>query len=87
MIAYILINCIPSEEKSVIEDLSKLPEVVEVNGVMGKYDIFTKVGGKIPVDIDLALIKIRSIKGITHTYTMTVLYGQGGTIDKEPSNQ
>lgn len=85
MIAYILINCIPSEEKNVIADLSKLPEAVEVNGVMGKYDIFTKVVGKIPGDIDLALMKIRSIKGITNTYTMTVLYRQGGTIDKEIS--
>ncbi len=85
MIAYILINCIPSEEKNVIVDLSKLPEAVEVNGVMGKYDIFSKVVGKVPGDIDLALMKIRSIKGITNTYTMTVLYGQGGTIDKETS--
>ena len=85
MIAYILINCIPSEEKNLIVDLSKLPEVVEVNGVMGKYDIFTKVVGKVPGDIDLAVMKIRSIKGITNTYTMTVLYGQGGTIDKETS--
>jgi DNA-binding Lrp family transcriptional regulator len=87
MIVYILINCIPSEEKGVITDLSKLPELVEVNGVMGKYDIFTKVVGKVPGDIDLALMKIRSIKGITNTYTMTALYGQGGTIDKESSNQ
>jgi len=85
LIAYILINCIPSEEKNVIADLSKLPEAIEVNGVMGKYDIFTKVVGKIPGDIDLALMKIRSIKGITNTYTMTVLYRQGGTIDKEIS--
>jgi len=85
MIAYILINCIPSEEKNVIADLSKLPEAAEVNGVMGKYDIFTKVVGKVPGDIDLALMKIRSIKGITNTYTMTALYGQGGTIDKEIS--
>ena len=85
MIAYILINCIPSEEKNVIADLSELPEAVEVNGIMGKYDIFTKVVGKVPGDIDLALMKIRSIKGITNTYTMTVLYRQGGTIDKEIS--
>ena len=85
MIAYILINCIPSAEEGVIEDLNKLPEVVEVNGVIGKYDIFTKVVGKVPGDIDLALMKIRSIKGITNTYTMTVLSGQGGTIDKEIS--
>lgn len=87
MIVYVLINCMPSGEKDVIADLSKLPELVEVNGIMGKYDIFTKVVGKVPGDIDLALMKIRSIKGITNTYTMTALYGQGGTIDKEPSNQ
>jgi len=42
--------------------------------------------GKVLGDIDLAISKIRSIKGITNTYTMTVLYGQGGTIDKEPNN-
>lgn len=84
MIAYILINCIPSEEKNIISKLSKLSEVVEVNGVWGKHDIFTKVVGKVPVDIDLIIGKIRKIKGITSTYTMEALYGQGGTIDKEP---
>jgi hypothetical protein len=83
-IAYILINCIPSEEKNVISKLSNLSEVVEVNGVLEKYDIFTKVVGNAPEDIDLVLSKIRRIKGITNTYTMEALYGQGGTIDKEP---
>jgi len=82
MIAYILINCVPSEEKNVISKLNKLSEVVEVNGVWGKHDIFTKVVGKVPEFIDLVLSKIRKIKGITNTYTMEVLYGQGGTIDK-----
>lgn len=84
MIAYILINCIPSEEKNIVSKLSKLSEVVEVNGVWEKHDIFTKVVGKVPGDIDLVLSKIRKIKGITNTYTMEALYGQGGTIDKEP---
>ncbi len=84
MIAYILINCIPSEEKNVISKISKLSEVVEVNGVLGKYDIFTKVVGKVPVDMDYAISKIRKIKGITSTYSMAAFYGQGGTIDKEP---
>ena len=83
MIAYILINCIPSEEKNVISKISKLSEVVEVNGVMGKYDIFTKVVGKVPGDMDLAISKIRKIKGITSTCSMAAFYGQGGSIDKE----
>jgi len=83
MIAYILINCIPSEEKNIISRLSKLSEVVEVNGVLGKYNIFTKVVGKVPGELDLAISKIRKIKGITSTYSMAAFYGQGGTIDKE----
>ena len=86
MIAYVLINCIPSEEKSVIAELDKLSEIVEINGVLGKYDIFAKVIGKIPGEIDLVISKIRSIPGITNSYTMTAVYGQGGTIDKEPDN-
>lgn len=77
MIAYILINCIPSEEKNVISKLSKLSEVVEVNGVWGKHDIFTKVVGNAPEYIDLVLSKIRRIKGITNTYTMEALDNQG----------
>lgn len=87
MIVYILIDCVSSEERNVVAELSKLPEVVGVNGVMGKYDIFTKVVGKIPWDIDFLVMKKRSIKGITDTYTMAILYGQGGAIDKELSNQ
>ena len=83
MLAYIVLNCIPGNEKDVISEIKKLPQVVEVNGIMGKYDIFVKVVGEIPGDIDLAVTKIRSIKGITNSYTMTALYAQGGTIDAE----
>lgn len=86
MIAYILINCIPSGEKNVIAELNELSEIVEINGVLGKYDIFAKVVGRVPGDIDLAVSKIRSINGVTSSYTMTAVYGQGGTIDKEPNN-
>ena len=82
MIAYILINCTPSGEKGVIAELNKLSEIVEINGVLGKYDIFVKVVGKTPGYIDLVVSKIRSVNGITNTYTMTAIYGQGGTIDK-----
>jgi len=82
VIAYILINCTPSGEKGVIAELNKLSEIVEINGVLGKYDIFVKVVGKAPGDIDLVVSKIRSVNGITNTYTMTAIYGQGGTIDK-----
>ena len=87
MIGYILITCMPSQETDVIAELNKIPEVHEVNGIMGKYDIFVKVIGKIPDECDLIVSKIRSIKGITASYTMTALYDQGGTIDTEKFNQ
>jgi DNA-binding Lrp family transcriptional regulator len=83
MLAYILINCIPKSEEDIISEITKLSEVVEVNGIMGKYDIFVKVTSENPEGIDSTIKKIRSINGITFTYTMPVIYGQGGTIDKE----
>ncbi|MGD8431620.1 MAG: Lrp/AsnC ligand binding domain-containing protein [Nitrosopumilaceae archaeon] len=78
-----MINCIPSGEKNVISDMNKLSGIVEVNGVLGKYDIFAKIAGDSPGDIDLIISKIRSIKGVTSSYTMAAVYGQGGTVDKE----
>ncbi len=83
MLAYMLLNCSPGDEKEIISEIKKIPQVSEVNGVMGKYDIFVKITGEIPGDIDLGVVKIRSIKGITNSYSMTALYEQGGTIDTE----
>ena len=48
MLAYILLNCIPSQEKNIIEDLNKIP-VIEVSDIMGKYDIIVKITGEPPM--------------------------------------
>lgn len=82
MQAYILINCNTGSEAKIISDLKKLPEVVEINGIWGKYDIFLKVHSDDPQGIDKLVAKIRSNNDITETYTMHVLYGQGGSIDE-----
>ena len=82
MQAYILLNCNTGSEIDLISELKKLPEVTEVNGIWGKYDIFLKVCSEDPDDIDKIISKLRSYKGITKSYTMHVLYGQGGTIDE-----
>jgi DNA-binding Lrp family transcriptional regulator len=83
MLAYMLLTCEPGHEKEIISEIRKLPHVAEINGIMGKYDIIVKVAGEVPGQIDLAITKIRSVKGITSSYSMTALYGQGGTIDEE----
>ena len=83
MQAYVLIGCVPGYEKEIISKLKKFPEVIEINGVWGKHDIFAKVSSLEPTGIDRVIEKIRSIKEITQTDTMHVIYGQGGSIDDD----
>ena len=82
MQAYVLVNCDTGTEVDLISELKKIPEIAEVNGIWGKYDIFLKVCSEDPDGIDKIVSKLRNHKSITNTYTMHVLYGQGGTIDQ-----
>ncbi|MGI0083137.1 MAG: Lrp/AsnC ligand binding domain-containing protein [Nitrosopumilaceae archaeon] len=83
MIAYILATCVPGNEKEAIAKIKVLPEVVEVNGVMGRYDLFVKISADNALKVDSAIGKVRSIPHITSTLTMPAIYGQGGTVDNE----
>ncbi len=74
---------LPSEEKDTISRIKNLTNVVEVNGIMGRYDIFVKVSAKSELDLHSAITSIRDISAITSTATFTVIKGQGGTIDDE----
>ena len=69
--AYVLINCDLGSEYKIIEELKRLPEVVEVSNVMGSYDIITKVAAdsvdKFKEVIDL---KIRRVKQVNATLTL-----------------
>ncbi|MDH3502619.1 MAG: Lrp/AsnC ligand binding domain-containing protein [Nitrosopumilus sp.] len=82
MQAYVLLTCNSGTESSLIAELKKIPEVKEVNGVWGKYDIFLKISTENPSGIDQVVSKLRNLGDITSSYTMHVLYGQGGTIDE-----
>lgn len=81
MQAYILLNCVPGLERETIAELKRMPEVEEANGIMGRYDIIVKIAPSEPDGIDKVVRKIRIIKHVTASYTMPVLYGQGGSID------
>ena len=83
MQAYILINCNTGSETNVISELKELSEVVEINGVWGKYDIFLKVKTVDPNGIEQIVKRLRNHPDVIDTYTMHVLYGQGGNIDQE----
>ncbi len=82
MLSYVLVTCQPGSEKGVISEIRTMPEVVEVNGIIGKYDIIVKLSTESPDKMELAVAQIRKIE-ILDSLTMPVLYGQGGTIDEE----
>lgn len=81
MLSYILLTCNPGNEKEIITKIKRMKEVVEVNGIWGKYDIFIKVSYDDPFEIDNIVARLRRIENVTNTYTMPVLYGQGGSIE------
>ncbi len=83
MQAYVLINCNTGRETNIISELKELPEIVEINGIWGKHDVFLKIATKDPDGIERIVKRLRNHPDITETYTVHVLYGQGGTIDHE----
>ena len=83
MQAYILINCNTGSETTLISELKELPEIIEINGVWGKYDVFIKISTQDPNGVEQIVKRLRNHPGVVDTYTMHVLYGQGGTIDNE----
>ena len=81
MQTYILLTCNPGHEKETITHLKSMKDIVEVNGIWGKYDIFLKVSHNTPVGLDKIIETLRRVENITSTYTMPVLFGQGGSIN------
>jgi len=82
MISYMLLNCSPGSETDVISEISSLVEVIEVNGILGKHDVFVKISSENPDAMEKIVAQIRRIK-IIESQTFPVVYGQGGTIDNE----
>ena len=83
MMAYIFATCVPGQETDAISKIKKLPNVIEVNGIMGRYDIFVKVAATKEQDLHAAITGVRDVQDITSTATFAVIRGQGGSIDEE----
>ncbi len=79
VIAYVLINCQLGTEVQIIKELTKIPEIKEVRGLYGVYDIFCKIDAPSQKTVeDIIGNNIRKIPHITHTNTIHVIPEQGG---------
>ncbi|HSF28280.1 MAG TPA: Lrp/AsnC ligand binding domain-containing protein [Nitrosopumilaceae archaeon] len=78
-ILYILINCDLGSEVEIINELMKTPEVKEVRGTYGVYDIFVKLQGDTREALENIIThKIRRISKIRSTVTLSPILAQGG---------
>ena len=78
-IAYVLIQCDLGSEENIISDLMAIPEVKEVRGTYGIYDVFCKVESDSKEVLDNVITsKIRKIPKIRSTITLHYIPSQGG---------
>ncbi|MFQ5969470.1 MAG: Lrp/AsnC ligand binding domain-containing protein [Nitrososphaerales archaeon] len=76
--AYVLINCDLGSEEEIIREIKKLPDVKEVSGVYGVYDIIVKVQADSMDKLRESITwKVRRIDKVRSTLTMIVIEGQG----------
>ncbi len=80
--AYVLLNCDLGSENEIIRKIKQVPEVVEVNGVFGVYDIIVRISSD---DMDklreIITWNIRKIDKVRSTLTMIVIEGQGEEVN------
>ena len=76
--AYVMIHCYHSRESQVIENLKKIPEVIETNVLVGSYEIICKIVAPTYNEIsDVIANKIRKQEHIKSTITLNIVENQG----------
>ena len=76
--AYVLLNCDLGLEDAVIRELIAIPEVAEVKGVFGVYDIIVKIYTDSEEEVKRAIGRVRAIDKIKSSLTMMVIESQNG---------
>jgi DNA-binding Lrp family transcriptional regulator len=76
--AFIIIDCLKSQEEKVIQKLNDIPEVVEMDMLVGSYKIICKIAAPTYNHIsEIISKKIRKIFGIKSTSTINLINNQG----------
>lgn len=78
-ISYILIQCDMGHETEIIKKLMEIPQVKEVRGTYGVFDIFVKIVADSREEVDdIMTNKIRKMPNIRGTNTLIAILTQGG---------
>ena len=71
-IGFVLINVAPGHEKKVFDSMIKWDEIQELHPLFGDYDLIAKIQAPDYESLsDIVVNKIRVIKGVTETKTLT----------------
>lgn len=76
--AFMTVHCLKSDESKVIELLENIPEVIEIDRLLGHFEIICKITAPTYTDISEIIGKqIRKISEIKSTITINVINNQG----------
>jgi DNA-binding Lrp family transcriptional regulator len=71
MIGFVLIRVALRREHEVYNELSKIPEIIELHSLFGKYDVIAKIEADDHRKLaEIVINKIRSIEGVIDTETL-----------------
>jgi len=71
-VGFVSINVTPGRERDVYDRLLKEPDIPEIYPLFGEYDLIAKVTVKDFDQLsDIVFNRIRTIKGVTDTKTLT----------------
>lgn len=78
-ISYVLIQCDMGYETEIIKKLMGIPQIKEVRGTYGVFDIFVKIAADSREEVDdIMTNKIRKLPNIRGTNTLMAILTQGG---------
>jgi hypothetical protein len=71
--AYILITCEEGHEEKIINELTKINDILTTNRIRGPYNILVKIKGEtIDTIMETIALKIKTIDKIQYTLTLKV---------------
>ena len=72
--AYVVMNCKKGEEENILGEMSKIPDIIEGDLLLGSYEIICKIVAPTYNDIsDVVTKKLRKLKNIRSTITLNVI--------------